>query len=881
MKRKLIATLLVLSLVMTLAPLATIFASADTASEDVVTVSDADALLGFAQDLADGETFAGKTISITADIDMSEKTWPDLSAANFSGVIDGNGNVVSGITATTAIFGNLQPVADFTVGVKDLAVADSTAVGAGLFTAILAGGNVEFNGLALDIDVTGTKNVATIAATSAAEEVLVLNTTVSGTITATGIQAAGFFGHVVNTVSMAGCVFDGTIACSASETWGNTATGGFIALAGGKILGTEAANVAGIVTINRSAFYGTIAMGGANVGKIGVIVGNTNGGDNSFVTIEEVIVAGAVNVSGKLMYNNGLLIGIGASTSSGTYNNAVSAMTGTIASADNAAHTDLANWPWAGKSGSATAYSLTNNLVVENLESLVFTSGEITVDLSAYFEIAEEGALPLPKAVDGIEIPEPTPDITTINVATADELIAGVQAIADGETYEYTIIKLTADIDVTDKTWPALNAATFSGLLDGDGHTISGFAVSNTEGSASIFGNLQPVAGFAVGVQNLTIKDSVVVGTDRTAGLFNTIKAGGEVVLSNLYIDIDVTSQGTFAAAIASTSAATVAVDNVVVAGSVYGVGLNVAGMFGNVYGTMTIDNSLVTAYVKTDAVETWGNTPIAGYIAQVGLKVSDSDKRPGNVTVTNSAFYGTLELTSEGAINKFAGIIANTQGGNTSDVVTMENVIVAGYLKTVASTMYDYNNGVAIGIGASGSTVNLNNVVGGLIHNDTEAIYAQIIGKGATQTITNTIVTAVPAEITSLVFTSTDDTDPENPVTTTVTLTDYFTIVDGVALPNDVVALYAAANPAPETPETPDEPGEDEGDNTTEPAPGTTEPAPGTTEPAPGTTEPAPGTTEPAAKKKGCKSVVASAAGILFASIMAGAVCLGKRKED
>ena len=200
MKRKLIATLLVLSLVMTLAPIATIFASADEPADNVVTVSDADALLGFAQDLADGETFAGKTISITADIDLTGETWPDLSAANFSGVIDGNNNTISGITATGSIFGNLQTVADATAGVKNLTVADSSVTGsAGLFATIVGDGKAMFDTLALDIDVTSeAKNAATIAATSTAAELVVMNVIASGTITSTNLQAAGFFGHVVN-----------------------------------------------------------------------------------------------------------------------------------------------------------------------------------------------------------------------------------------------------------------------------------------------------------------------------------------------------------------------------------------------------------------------------------------------------------------------------------------------------------------------------------------------------------------------------------------------------------------------------------------------------------------------------------------------------------
>ena len=205
MKRKLIATLLVMGLMLTFVPM-TIFSTSaeDTWSTegDQLYVTTAADLLAFATALAGGNTFASKTINIMADIDVTGQTWPTQGKdSNFSGMIDGHGHTLTGIKSTSSsnyegVFGGyLIPVSTFVTGVKNLTVKDSSVSGAlgtgGLFGQINnndVAGNVVLDNLDLDIDVTGTSSyTGGIAGVSRADSMTISNSIVRGNISGTTI----------------------------------------------------------------------------------------------------------------------------------------------------------------------------------------------------------------------------------------------------------------------------------------------------------------------------------------------------------------------------------------------------------------------------------------------------------------------------------------------------------------------------------------------------------------------------------------------------------------------------------------------------------------------------------------------------------------------
>lgn len=132
---------------------------------------------------------------------------------------------------------------------------------------------------------------------------------------------------------------------------------------------------------------------------------------------------------------------------------------------------------------------------------------------------------------------------TKFSIGTAAEL-AGLAALVNGTAkdaegkpiaavnfYDETTktdktIKLTADIDLGDKEWTPIgngnNSFAFSGTFDGDGYTISGLNVPDT--------NAPGLFGYIFGtVQNLIVKGSVTVGENADDGCGE----GGGVVCDN------------------------------------------------------------------------------------------------------------------------------------------------------------------------------------------------------------------------------------------------------------------------------------------------------------------------------------------------------------
>lgn len=71
---------------------------------DAPTVASAKELTGFAQSVNSGNDYAGRTITLAGDIDLSDVAWQSIGseAAPFKGTFDGNGFTISNITISTA-----------------------------------------------------------------------------------------------------------------------------------------------------------------------------------------------------------------------------------------------------------------------------------------------------------------------------------------------------------------------------------------------------------------------------------------------------------------------------------------------------------------------------------------------------------------------------------------------------------------------------------------------------------------------------------------------------------------------------------------------------------------------------------------------------------
>ena len=335
MNRKLLASLLLVGLLVSFLPILSLSVSAETELQ----INTKEDLLNFANRLASGETFAKQTVYINADLDMAGGSWP-LSGKNnvtFSGMLDGRGHTLSGVKSESesnyqGLFGScLMPVGDnsFTVGIRNLTVKASSVSGTtqigGLFGRIGSdagtAGKVLFENLNLEIAVSASgEYCGGIAGDSRAIDMIVCNTAVTGTVKSGGKYIGGFFGQLLTPATegihetlVAGCVFDGTVQSNAAVSdWSGVYGGGFVGIVGTR----ESADIAGILNVRDSAFYGTLISTAASVTHLGGFVGATNNA-NSKIKLSRVISSGQMGaLQTAACGNNGILVGIVAGNTS-------------------------------------------------------------------------------------------------------------------------------------------------------------------------------------------------------------------------------------------------------------------------------------------------------------------------------------------------------------------------------------------------------------------------------------------------------------------------------------------------------------------------------------------------------------------------------------
>ena len=117
---------------------------------------------------------------------------------------------------------------------------------------------------------------------------------------------------------------------------------------------------------------------------------------------------------------------------------------------------------------------------------------------------------------------------TELQINTKEDLLNFANRLASGETFAKQTVYINADLDMAGGSWPlsGKNNVTFSGMLDGRGHILSGVKSESESNYQGLFGScLMPVGdnSFAVGIRNLTVKASSVSGTTQIGGLFGRI----------------------------------------------------------------------------------------------------------------------------------------------------------------------------------------------------------------------------------------------------------------------------------------------------------------------------------------------------------------------
>ncbi len=256
---------------------------------------------------------------------------------------------------------------------------------------------------------------------------------------------------------------------------------------------------------------------------------------------------------------------------------------------------------------------------------------------------------------------KPAPEVEYIYIENAEQLLKiGVDA-------EYPLdgnYMLTSDIDVSDTVWTAIGndgtaVAPFTGLLDGDGHTITGMNTGKDSAALLTTGNWGMFATLEGVVRNLQLKDVyfntyITDGTGNVGAVAGAIN-GGEV--ENVSVSgtiIDNGSKYVRAGGIAGTTAAAkykisnCFIDVDITAGypttsTSYGVGA--AGVLGNAYYEGSVSDCLYIGELTS--------TYLANYPTNnLGAIVSDANGLYPKANVENC--YSTGEINYGKAYGSF-----------------------------------------------------------------------------------------------------------------------------------------------------------------------------------------------------------------------------------
>ena len=254
-------------------------------------------------------------------------------------------------------------------------------------------------------------------------------------------------------------------------------------------------------------------------------------------------------------------------------------------------------------------------------------------------------------------------DATEFQIATAEQLAGLAQLVNAGITFEGKTIKLTADILLNDiSNWTSWNESTaptnawtpigtsyeqsFTGTLDGDGHSVSGIYIYN---SGAEFQGLVGYLGEGGTLQNLGVKASYIKGGNSVGGLCGYNEMGGNI--SNCYNTGSVTGTGNFSCVGGVCGENTGTVSNCYNTGSVAGISY-VGGVCGRNNGG-TVSNCYNTGSI----IGTGNNVNGVGVVGGVCGENSG--------TVTNCYNTGGVEGTSEiggvcGTNSESNSIVAN-----------------------------------------------------------------------------------------------------------------------------------------------------------------------------------------------------------------------------
>ena len=678
MRKRFSALLLTMAMLLSLiviTPVMTITAVADDAIVDTFVASDATPVITTTADMKafrdavnGGNAFAGKTVYLAADVDISDSDWTPIGTSSnmFKGSFNGNGHTISGlhqgrsgaIAANVGLFGYVSSPNGQSTSFKNFKLTSSGSGIKGQNGGADAG--TVISAVMPSSSGTVTVNISNIWSTANFDCGNKLMKGVGGIL--------GVIGNVTSTytctVNIDSCRFSGTL---------NSPTNGTMDYAG--IVGWLRDNTSPkTVNISNCLVDGNIILYGAgdkvgdterqlddNAGIIGYIKGNASAKE-VHVNISDCIVAAAFQHKTKTTgtSNTGYIISeVSQYNSTG---NASHTVTNVYYCNDADRCTGAAMGGWYGYNASGSSLITATNVTAKTMTELKALSSGFSDNGKWYFGTSEE--LPIPAALHYMAdysdygIYANTNESTYV-ICSTEDMQQFAKAVNDGvNSFAGKTVYLGADI-YTGKGWEGIGKCTsapFSGSFDGQGHLINylGYQAS---------------------------------GADASRGLFNFIRIpeNSTIYLKNVHVTGSLTFSGAYIGGVVS------ALD---------------AGTTGS-GGTLVMENVWASVNMRVtggDAIKVGG---VVGYLRQ------SSDLKPITLTFESCVWDGCIEFDPKA--QQCGGFLGSTHYNNKASTINFSNSVSAGHLIFNTASTDDVGMFLGYAVGNQGSqpvAVNASNLV-------------------------------------------------------------------------------------------------------------------------------------------------------------------------
>ena len=586
----------------------------DYSSSSTFTVSTAAQLAKFAYMVDAGNDFNGKTITLSADINLSAHHWTPIGTTEyyyFSGIFDGAGHTISGmyINDNSRVYNGLFGCINDNARIKNLKITDSQINANSYITGTIVGyakkGRIE------NCSVDSSVVIASTAAQSGDGEVLI----------ATG----GLVGRSLSSVEIRGCV------CGASVN-GTEKVGGLV----GEVVSAR---------VVACLYTGSHVNGGSSSTQA-ALFGNINGGDYLFYNLYTNSALDGKNGQDK----RGYVISL---SSGGTFDFASQAQSNVSYDVSGITYYTYHNWPFTDYSlitydgtiycaaGERIPFSVTTPPGYVLASGVSISEGEgYILDTYTLVTAASDCTLSAPIVLTAWDGDGTGTELDPYIIRTTYDLrwIAAYVNAATDDHYSGKYFQLANDIafDGTTNNFTTIgntNSKYFAGTFDGMGHTISGINIS-ADGGQGLFGTVRGAT-----IKNLTLSASTITCTSASsAGGIASNAGNGGVTIENCHVSGSVTieSENDCGGIIGKTNAGYVHITGCTSGATISTRGSNsfiggIAGSCGNDTGSLTaitiIENCLYYGTSLTGSNNKTGGI-VGYYLSTYGSIANQSDIR-------------------------------------------------------------------------------------------------------------------------------------------------------------------------------------------------------------------------------------------------------------